>query len=64
MTLIEYRQAHGLTQAEVASGINAAVSTVSQYENGRVPKVSVMTRIVLFTGGAVTPNDFHGVAAA
>jgi len=60
MTLIQYRRAHGLTQAEVADAIRAAVTTVSQYENGRVPKASFMDRIVLFTGGAVMPNDFHG----
>ena len=61
MTLLEYRRTNDITQAAFAAGISAAVSTVSQYENGRVPKQSIMARIVAFTGGAVTPNDFHGL---
>jgi len=63
MTLIEYRRTNGLTQADVARGIATGVTAVSQYERGRVPKVSVMSRIIAFTGGDVMPNDFHAVAA-
>jgi len=63
MTLIEYRQTNGLTQADVARGIDTGVTAVSQYERGRVPKASVMRRIIFFTHGDVMPNDFHASAA-
>ncbi len=62
MTLFQYRQKHGLTQADVAVGINTSVPAVSAYENGRIPKRVIMDRIVAFTSKAVTPNDFHGVS--
>ena len=63
MTLIEYRQTNGLTQADVAHGIDTGVTAVSQYEHGRVPKLTVMRRIIAFTGGRVMPNDFHASAS-
>lgn len=63
MTLLQYRQANGLTQLDVARGIATGATAVSQYERGRVPKVSVMSRIITFTGGAVMPNDFHAAVA-
>ena len=63
MTLIEFRQENNLTQQNVADVIGVGVTAVSQYERGRVPKVSVMSRIIAFTGGDVMPNDFHANAA-
>ncbi len=63
MILIQHRQKHGLTQADVATGIGVTVVAVSHYENGkRIPKQTIMARIYRFTGGEVTANDFHGVA--
>ncbi len=64
MKLLQYRQKHNLTQADVATGINASVPAISDYENGRrIPKGPIMTRIYKFTGGFVTANDFHGMSA-
>ncbi len=62
MTFLEFRTQNGLTQAIAAAGIGVTDVAVSHYENGRrIPKPTVMARIVAFTDGKVTPNDFHGV---
>ena len=59
MIIQEYRQAHGLTQAQFAAKIGTVPSAVSQYERKtRVPKRTIMTRIIAFTEGKVTANDF------
>ena len=63
MTLGEYRKSHGMTQKALADCIEVGVSAVSRYEQGRIPAPEVMSRIVATTRGAVTPNDFHGLAA-
>ncbi|WP_229678209.1 helix-turn-helix domain-containing protein [Caldovatus sediminis] len=61
MTLREFRQLHGLSLAEMAErlGVHSA-RTVQRYEAGeRIPEPDVMRRIVMATGGAVTPNAFY-----
>lgn len=64
MTLTEYRRRHGLTQRALAEQLNIGKSAISRYEQGRIPEPLVMQKIVSATGGAVTPNDFHGIASS
>lgn len=63
MTLEAYLAEHGMTHREFAERIKCEQPTVTRFVAGRIPSPELMTRIVTETGGAVTPNDFFGVAA-
>ena len=65
MTLSQYLETRGLSYAEFARMIDAkSAETVRRYAtSGRVPNKDNMARIVAATDSAVTPNDFHAVAA-
>ena len=60
--LSKYLETKGETQAAFAVRVIATQATISKICAGIiVPKRPLMTRIVAATGGAVTPNDIHGV---
>lgn len=65
MTLNDYFAGNAsLTEAEFASQIGVDQSTVNRLrKKGQIPKPAVMTRIYEHTNGAVTANDFFGIAA-
>lgn len=58
--LREWRVAQGLSLAECAKAMETHWGSLSRIERGgRIPRPGLMARITLFTGGAVTANDFH-----
>lgn len=64
MTLTDYLAQPGKTASEVAAEAGVAVSTITRAAKGTIaPTPELMRRIFNATGGAVTPNDFVGVAA-
>lgn len=63
MTLTEYLNQSGQTQAEVGEGIDRDQSSVHRYCKGRIPDREAMVRLYHFTGGLVTPNDWYGIGA-
>jgi hypothetical protein len=64
MTLNDYLSQSGKTASELAIATNSAVSTITRAAKGELmPSRGLMEAIYQATGGAVTPNDFHGIAA-
>lgn len=64
MQLRAWRISKGLTEAQVGAGVERGQSTVHRWETGeRLPGRIDMPRIVAFTEGAVTANDFHQIGA-
>ena len=63
MTLTQYLKQHDLTDEAFAAMIDVERSTVSRLRGSQIPKRDIMHRIVQATNGAVTANDFYGVAA-
>lgn len=65
MKLADYLEAHGISYTEFARILKVgSVETVRRYALGeRTPRKKHMASIVEATGGKVTANDFHGVAA-
>lgn len=60
MRLLEWRQAEGLKQEEIASAIDVTVSQYSKIERGETwtsPKTASL--ILALTKKEVTPNDLH-----
>lgn len=65
MKLDDYISLAGLTRSEFASKIQATPEAVRLWEVGeRVPTRGFMLRIFEETRGAVTANDFYGIAPA
>lgn len=60
--LSEHLRQTGESQKAFAERIGKNQAAVSRYCNGRIPDKETMKAIVAATGGAVTPNDFYGVA--
>lgn len=59
MTLKAWRIATNRTVAEVANELGISRQSYSRYEAGtRVPERSILNKIVLITGGAVTANSW------
>ena len=58
MTLRDYLQQEGLTQAQFAAKIGVRQGTVSYYVRGRVPSTEVLSAIVRETEGQVRWEDF------
>lgn len=53
-----------ITNAEFASKVGVTRQAMWRYRMGeRMPKPAVIAKIHEVTGGAVTANDFHAVAA-
>lgn len=64
MKLADYMRANDLSRAEFAEKIGVSAETVRRYTDcGRIPTPTVMAKIALATGCAVTANDFFGIAA-
>lgn len=65
MTLAQYLETRGLSYAEFARMIEVkSAETARRYATGeRTPDKTRMALIAEVTGNAVTPNDFHGIAA-
>jgi transcriptional regulator with XRE-family HTH domain len=60
MTLREYREAKGLTLAEMAAQVGCSASTLSLIERGmRKPKFALTRMIVEITRGRVKARDLH-----
>ena len=59
MTLDQYLQERGLSDADFAAAIKADRTTVSRLRRGSVlPEWTTMRRIYRATSGLVTPSDF------
>lgn len=64
MTLTDYLAQPGKTATELAEATNSAVSTITRAARGDItPSGELMRKIFEATSGAVTPNDFFGIAA-
>lgn len=64
MKLTEYLEQPGRTASSLAQATNVAVSTITRAAKGEaVPSPQLMEAIYRATDGAVTPNDFYGLAA-
>jgi transcriptional regulator with XRE-family HTH domain len=64
VTLAQYLTSASIDHRQFAQRINVSPETVRRYLIGeRIPDKKRMSRIALATGGAVTANDFFGLAA-
>ena len=61
--LTALRQSRGLTLEQAAEEIGVTKTTVWRYERGRIPHGDHMSRIISWSGGAITANDFYADAA-
>lgn len=62
MTLADYLNQEGLTNAAFASEIKVNQSTVARLRNGDImPSKAVMVRIFFATKGKVRADDFYGL---
>ena len=60
MTLDQHMDIRGLSPEAFAAKIGVKVFSVRRYLSGqRIPRPSIMTRIVDVTHGEVTANDFY-----
>tara|TARA_R100001079_G_C4393530_1_gene128287 strand:+ start:149 stop:343 length:195 start_codon:yes stop_codon:yes gene_type:complete len=61
MTLEEWRKQKNFTYTDLAEKLDAAhTRVVSRWcKNEAIPNRIFMDRIILFTNGAVMPNDFY-----
>ena len=61
MILIEYLRQNDLTMARFAELIGVSTSAAQRYAaRERIPRATIMRRIVEATDGAVQPQDFYG----
>lgn len=59
MKLIDYMTSNNINAAKLAEKANVPASTITRLLSGaRVPRLSLLEKIMDATGGAVTPNDF------
>jgi transcriptional regulator with XRE-family HTH domain len=64
MQIKAYLEEKGFTDAAFAELIGVDRSTVTRMrKNGQTPGAETMRRIAEVTNGAVTANDFFGIAA-
>lgn len=64
MTLAEYLAQDGHSATALATKCNVEVSTITRAAKGdTMPSRKLMADLFEHTGGAVTPNDFFGIAA-
>ena len=62
--LQRFLQDREISVAAFADGINVHLATAYKYINGgRIPDREVMPRIVEWSGGELTPNDFYDLPA-
>lgn len=49
-----------ITQAELAEALGVSIASAYRYTHcERVPRKDIMQKLVKFTGGQVTANDFY-----
>ena len=58
MQLKDWRQAQGLTLAQLAERIGVSEVSASRYERGRMPRAAILQKIKNFTEGKVLPDDW------
>lgn len=64
MTLADYLKLEGNSASRLAEATGVAVSTITRAAKGEItPSRHLMAAIYRHTNGAVTPNDFFGLAA-
>ncbi len=61
MTLTDFLNNHNMSQAEFAKNINETPMNVSRWVRGTIPSAETMAKIVAYTKGEVTANDFYGI---
>lgn len=63
MKLKDYIDEHGLSYSFVGKAIGVSTEAARRYANGeRIPQPEIMQKIVDYTGGTVTPNDFYSIS--
>lgn len=64
MTLKDYLAQPGNTATKLAGEVGVSVSTITRAAEGStMPTRDLLGKIYAETAGAVTPNDFLGIAA-
>lgn len=64
MTLSDYLDTERVSASALAEKLGVSVSTITRAAKGEVlPSRDLMGKLFEETGGAVTPNDFFGIAA-
>lgn len=61
MTLTDFLNKYNMSQAEFAKSINETPMNVSRWVHGTIPSPEMMAKIVAYTKGEVTANDFYGI---
>lgn len=62
MKLSEYLIKYNINQEDIASALETTQATISRWVNGDfVPSLENMQKIIAFTKGEVTANDFYEV---
>lgn len=61
MTLTDFLNKYNMLQAEFAKSINETPMNVSRWVHGTIPSPETMAKIVAYTKGEVTANDFYGI---
>jgi transcriptional regulator with XRE-family HTH domain len=60
MRLALYCEKNGVTAAELATHLKVSLRTAYRYLSGeRIPDREVMPRLVRWSRGGVSPNDFY-----
>lgn len=62
MKLGEWLEKENISRELMAKVINKTVQAVGYYVNGiKIPRPETMAKIVAYTKGEVTANDFYGI---
>ena len=62
MKLQEYRKKENKTQQDMANDLGVFQSVIQKWESGEtIPRPESMQKIIAYTKGEVTANDFYGV---
>lgn len=65
MKLQEYRKKENKTQQDIANDLGVFQSVIQKWESGEtIPRPESMQKIIAYTKGEVTANDFYGVEVA
>lgn len=60
MKFKDYIAEHDLSYSDVGKAIGVSTAAAHRYATGkRIPQQETMQRIIEFSGGTVTPNDFY-----
>lgn len=65
MTLIDYRLANGLTQADAAAALHVGLRSIQRWEGGGSPRIDMIERVRKWSDDAITYVDWqHANGAA